>query len=319
MSPLIKNINSLQSEFINQWYRSCYSAIQSLTNFLDVSNHFLHQPAGRGKNRVRDPVRATLNASDPETGPQRSVRTGAAVITGGTGGIGTAVCKRLSRAGNEIIATYLATERDQALAWKQSLEQEGYPVNLHECDVADFESCRRLASDIEAVYERVEILVNAAGITRDAVLKKMSPEQWHDVIDTNPDSVFNVTRNFIGHMIKNRYGRIINISSVNGQKGQFGQTNYSTAKAGMIGFTRSLALELATKGITVNCICPGYVQTPMVESMRTDILESIIDGIPMGRLATVEEIASAVAFLADRDSGYITGTELAVNGGMWLG
>lgn len=147
----------------------------------------------------------------------------------------------------------------------------------------------------------------------------MDKEKWDAVIDTNLDSVFNMTRSFINGMIDKEYGRIINISSVNGQKGQFGQTNYSTAKAGMIGFTRSLALELADKGITVNCICPGYVGTPMVEAIREDILDGIIQQIPMKRLAKVEEIADAIGFLADKKSSYITGTELAVNGGLWMG
>ncbi len=147
----------------------------------------------------------------------------------------------------------------------------------------------------------------------------MDKEKWDAVIDTNLDSVFNMTRSFINGMIDKGYGRIINISSVNGQKGQFGQTNYSTAKAGMIGFTRSLALELADKGITVNCICPGYVGTPMVEAIREDILDGIIQQIPMKRLAKVEEIADAIGFLADKKSSYITGTELAVNGGLWMG
>ncbi len=321
MTPLIRNINSLQSEFIHQWYKSCNSTIRSIAHFFEISNNLLHQTSRQKKSgQATQPKRKTpLNSPRPETARERPLQTGVAVITGGTGGIGTAICKRLSHAGNRIIATHIAAEKEQSLAWKKTFEQDGYDVDLYECDVADFESCREFARDVEAEYEHVDILVNAAGITRDAMLKKMDPEQWRAVIDTDLGSAFNVTRNFIGRMIENRYGRIINISSVNGQKGQFGQTNYSTAKAGMIGFTRSLALELATRGITVNCVCPGYVQTAMVESMREDVLDRIIDGIPMGRLATVEEIANAVAFLADPDSSYITGTELAVNGGMWLG
>jgi acetoacetyl-CoA reductase len=250
---------------------------------------------------------------------RKTVKTGIAVITGGTGGIGTEICRRLAADGNRIISTCIAAEQESARQWQQVMEKDGYEVDVYTCDVADFDSCGMLARQIEQKYGRVDILVNAAGITRDAMLRKMEPEKWHTVINTNLDSVFNVTRHFINGMIRNNYGRIINISSVNGQKGQFGQTNYSTAKAGMIGFSRALALELADKGITVNCVCPGYVHTSMVTAIRQDVLDGIIGQIPVGRLATVGEIADAVAFLARKESAYITGTELAVNGGLWLG
>ncbi len=246
-------------------------------------------------------------------------KTDIAVVTGGIGGIGTAVCKGLSANCKEVIATYIAAEENLARAWKQDMEAQGYAVAVFECDVSDFESCRYFAEKVKRQYGHVEILVNSAGITHDALLKKMEHQTWHAVIDTNLDSVFNITRNFIDVMLQTKYGRIINISSVNGQKGQFGQTNYATAKAGLIGFSRSLALELADKGITVNCICPGYVGTQMVKSIKQDILDKIIEQIPMGRLATPDEIADAVVFLADRNCAYITGTEIAVNGGMWLG
>jgi len=238
---------------------------------------------------------------------------------GGIGGIGTAICKQLAEDGNQIIATYIAAESEYAQEWKAEREQEGFDVALHECDVTDFNACKKMTRAIEKQYGRIDILVNCAGITHDGLLKKMDKRQWDAVINTNLDSVFNVTRNLVDGMIKRGYGRIVNISSVNGQKGQFGQTNYAAAKAGMIGLTRSLALELATKGITVNCVCPGYVNTRMVEAIRQDIKQEIIAQIPMQRLAKTEEIANAVAFLASKDSGYITGTEIAVNGGLWLG
>ncbi|NNE38774.1 MAG: acetoacetyl-CoA reductase [Gammaproteobacteria bacterium] len=275
---------------------------------------------------VNDYVRQSSDLANGQVPKQQSSQVSrktaqldTAVITGGIGGIGTAICKRLAANGNRIISTYIPSEKTKAAAWKKDLEKEGYEVEVYVCDVSDYQSCKTFASFIEEKYGKINILVNGAGITRDAMLKKMDKAKWDAVINTNLDSVFNMTRSFINGMIDNKYGRIINISSVNGQKGQFGQTNYSTAKAGMIGFTRSLALELADKGITVNCICPGYVGTPMVEAIREDILDGIIQQIPMKRLAKVEEIADAIAFLADKNSGYITGTELAVNGGLWMG
>jgi len=318
MTPILNNICSLQIELMNQWYKSCDATFRSLTHVLDhtpttgnlVSRQKLESPKATDKNE---------QLAQTDRKQMKSVKTGLAIVTGGIGGIGTEICKRLATDGNRVIATYIAVETEKAVQWQKDLEREGYDTEVFECDVSSFESCRAFSRQIEKKYGPVDILVNAAGITRDSMLKKMDPAKWHAVLDTNLDSVFNVTRNFINGMIKNKYGRIINISSVNGQKGQFGQTNYSTAKAGMIGFTRSLALELADKGITVNSVCPGYVHTSMVAAIREDILESIIEQIPMGRLASVTEIADAVAFLAAKESAYITGTELAVNGGLWLG
>jgi acetoacetyl-CoA reductase len=321
MTPLLSNVCYLQIDFLNQCYKSCKSSRKTINDMLDTSHNLLNHFARQQHINLDSFLGSLQNngKTKSETLKTKRLSVGTAVVTGGIGGIGTAICKRLCADGNQIVATYIATDKEKAFAWKKQLENDGYQVNISECDVADFDSCRKLADQIEKKYGRVEILINAAGITSDAMLKKMDTHKWHTVINTNLDSVFNVTRNFIKGMLDNGYGRIINIASVNGQKGQFGQTNYSTAKAGMIGFTRSLALELADKGITVNCVCPGYVGTPMVDAIRKDILDTIIKQIPVGRLATTEEIADAVAFLADSKSAYITGTELAVNGGLWMG
>ena len=307
---------------INPWFDAVDAGIYSLTQFFQFSNDMFKRMA-RQQNVALDAYLDTVVDKIPgvkkKPAAQKQLKTGVAVVTGGIGGLGTDICKRLAAGGNHIVSTYLAAEKDAAEAWMREREQEGITVELHECDVTDYESCRAMARAIEEEHGPIQVLVNCAGITRDATFKKMSPDNWHAVLDTNLDSVFNVSRQFIDGMVRNGYGRIINISSVNGQKGQFGQTNYSAAKAGMIGFTRSLALELADTGVTVNCICPGYVGTSMVEAIREDILQGIIGQIPMGRLAKPDEIAAAVAFLASRDSSYITGTELAINGGLWLG
>lgn len=242
-----------------------------------------------------------------------------ALVTGGIGGIGTAICKRLGDDDHHVIAVHHPADAGQAKKWQRERRAEGYEFDLLECNVASFESCEALASAIKHRYGRVDILVNGAGITRDVTLRKMDPDKWHAVLDTNLDSVFNVTRNLIDLMLERGYGRIINIASVNGQKGQFGQTNYSAAKAGMIGFTKALALELADTGITVNTVSPGYVATPMVEAIPEDIKQGIIRKIPVGRLGKPAEIAEAVAFLARQESGYITGSDIAINGGLYTG
>jgi acetoacetyl-CoA reductase len=306
----------------NPWLDAVDAGFNSLGQLFEFSNVMFRRMA-RQQNVALDTYLDTVVDRIPGVKKkpiaQKQLKTGVAVVTGGIGGLGTDICKRLAADSNHIVSTYLAAEKEAAEDWKKEREREGITVELHECDVIDFESCRAMARAIEQEHGHIHVLVNCAGITRDATFKKMSVDNWHAVLDTNLDSVFNVTRQFIDGMVKNGYGRIINISSVNGQKGQFGQTNYSAAKAGMIGFTRSLALELADTGVTVNCICPGYVGTSMVEAIREDILQAIIDQIPMGRLAQPDEIAAAVAFLASRESSYITGTELAINGGLWLG
>jgi acetoacetyl-CoA reductase len=321
--PIIGNAYTFQNNLLNQWYKSCQSTLDSIDALFDASNELLSElyiQQTKNIGTLLDSLQVnTVTSRRGHVKKTNHVKTDIAVVTGGIGGIGTAICKKLAVDCKEVIATYIPDEEEVAKAWKQEMKSQGFDVAIYECDVADFDSCVLFAQKVKGMSGHVEILVNAAGITRDSLLKKMDQGQWHAVIDTNLDSVFNVTRNFIEVMMQNKYGRIINISSVNGQKGQFGQTNYSTAKAGLIGFSRSLALELAASGITVNCICPGYVETAMVESIRQDILDNIIGQIPVGRLATPEEIADAVAFLAGRNSAYITGTELAVNGGLWLG
>jgi acetoacetyl-CoA reductase len=242
-----------------------------------------------------------------------------ALVTGGLGGIGTAICRHFHQNGAQVIASYnRGGDHDSALAWHEEQKQSGYDFEIHFVDVTDFESCQQLISTIENKFGRIDILVNNAGITRDVQLHKMDPEQWHVVMQTNLDSIFNVTRNVINGMIARKYGRIINISSINGQKGQFGQANYSASKAGIHGFTKSLAQEVATKGITVNTISPGYIETSMVMSVPEVIRNKIIAQIPVGRLGKPEEVARAAAFLASEDSSFITGSNLTINGGQYL-
>jgi acetoacetyl-CoA reductase len=242
-----------------------------------------------------------------------------ALVTGGTGGIGTEICRRLGSAGHHVITTHLSSETEHARGWRQERAAEGLNIALVECDVASFDSCTEMARRVQADLGTVEILVNCAGITRDKTLTKMDPLLWTAVLDTNLNSAFNVTRQLINGMIERRFGRIVSISSVNGQKGQFGQTNYSAAKAGLFGFTRALALEVAAKGITVNTVSPGYVDTSMVAAIPRDIRDAIVARVPVGRLAQPEEIARAVEFLVAEESGYITGANLPVNGGLYMG
>lgn len=242
-----------------------------------------------------------------------------ALVTGGTGGIGSAICKYLCRDDVKVVAGFNNSGDDtRAQEWKQSMLSQGFDVDIQFGDVASFESTVGMVQEIEQNHGPISILVNNAGITRDGVLKKLSWEKWEAVMRINLDSVFNTCRNVIEGMIERKYGRIINISSINGQKGQFGQTNYSAAKAGMHGFTKALAQEVATKGITVNTISPGYVGTAMVKKIDPAILQTIVDGIPMKRLAEPDEIARVVAFLAHFDSAFISGANIPVNGGQYM-
>lgn len=240
-----------------------------------------------------------------------------AVITGGMGGIGTAICQALATEGAQVVVGFNRSH-DKAKIWHQEQKKLGYSFLTNYVDVTDFGSSQAFIEQVVEHYGQVDILVNNAGITRDTQLKKMPEENWLEVINTNLNSVFNITRHAINPMIEKGYGRIINISSINGQKGQFGQTNYSAAKAGMHGFTKSLAQEVASKGITVNTISPGYVATDMVQALEQKVLDSIIQQIPVKRLATPEEIARCVVFLSSEDSGYITGSNLMINGGQYL-
>ncbi|WOI53898.1 acetoacetyl-CoA reductase [Parvularcula sp. LCG005] len=235
-----------------------------------------------------------------------------AIVTGGTRGIGYSISERLVKDGFKVAALY----GGNAEAAKKAEDAIG--VKTYQCDVSDYEACEKVVGEIESDLGEVAVLVNNAGITRDGAFHKMTPDQWGQVISTNLDSVFNMTRPVINAMRDRNFGRIVNISSINGQKGQFGQTNYSAAKAGLLGFTRALAQESARKGITVNAIAPGYIGTDMVAAMNEKVLESIVSQIPVGRLGTPEEIAHMVSFLVGEQSGFMTGMVLTANGGQYF-
>jgi len=235
-----------------------------------------------------------------------------AIVTGGTRGIGKAISKKLKEDDLTVAAIY----GGNAEAAKACEEELG--IATYQCDVSDVEACEKVIGQIEADHGGVGVLVNNAGITRDGAFHKMSADQWKAVMSTNLDSAFNMTRPVINGMRDRSFGRIINVSSINGQKGQFGQTNYSAAKAGLIGFTRALAHETARKGITVNALAPGYIATDMTSGMKQEVLDSIVAGIPVGRMGTPEEMAHMVSFLASKDSGFITGAVLSANGGQYI-
>jgi len=241
-----------------------------------------------------------------------------AYVTGGMGGIGTSICQRLSKGGFKVIAGCgpNSPRKDRWIGEQKAL---GYEFIASEGNVSDWESTKAAFEKVRAVVGRVDVRVNNAGITRDSVFRKMTPEDWKAVIDTNLNSLFNVTKQVIDGMIDNGWGRIINISSVNGQKGQFGQTNYSTAKAGLHGFTMALAQEVASKGVTVNTVSPGYIATDMVKAIREDVLEKIIGAIPVKRLGTPDEIASICAWIASEDGAFSTGADFSLNGGIHTG
>lgn len=240
------------------------------------------------------------------------------LVTGGLGGIGTAVCRRMHAAGYTVAATYVHNgERlEQWLGEQKQAGFEGFRPYL--CDISKWENCVKLRENIEADLGGVDILVNNAGITRDAVFRKMTPEMWDDVIATNLSGAFYITRQFAEGMTARGFGRIINISSVNGQKGQFGQTNYSAAKAGLHGFTKALAQETAKKGVTVNTVSPGYIGTKMVMAVAEEVRAKIVAQIPAGRLGTPDEIARVVEFLAADESAFITGADISANGGQHM-
>ncbi len=233
-------------------------------------------------------------------------------MTGGTRGIGRAIVERLKADGFKVAAGYAGNE-EAAKACAHELD-----VTIVKGNVGQFEDCARAVKEVEAELGPIDVLVNNAGITRDAMLHKMTPEQWNEVIYVNLASIFNMSRQVIEGMRARGFGRIINISSINGQKGQMGQTNYSAAKAGVIGFTKALAQETASKGITVNAIAPGYIDTEMVAAVPQAVLDKIIGAIPVGRLGRGEEIAACVAFLARDDSGFITGATITANGGQYF-
>jgi acetoacetyl-CoA reductase len=235
-----------------------------------------------------------------------------ALVTGGTRGIGRAITERLKADGYKVAAGYSGNDE----AARATAEELG--IMVVKGNVGRFEDAQRAVREAEAELGPIEVLVNNAGITRDGFFHKMTPEQWSQVVSVNMDSLFNMTRQVIEGMRERSFGRVINISSINGQKGQVGQTNYSAAKAGMIGFTKALAQENAKKGITVNCVAPGYINTEMMGTIPDNVMQGIVGAIPVGRLGEAEEIAAVVAFLARDDASFITGATLGVNGGQYM-
>jgi acetoacetyl-CoA reductase len=241
-----------------------------------------------------------------------------AVVTGGMGGLGEAICVKLSGMDYKVVATYSPGNKKSA-EWLADMKKQGHEFHAVEVDVADFDSCQKAASHIAAEWGAIDVLVNNAGITRDMTFRKMDKTSWDAVLKTNLDSVFNMTKPVIDSMAERGWGRVINVSSVNGQKGAFGQTNYSAAKAGMHGFTKALALEYARKGVTVNTISPGYIGTKMVLAVPKDILDSkIIPQIPVNRLGKPEEVAGLVAYLCSEEAAFVTGANIAINGGQHM-
>jgi len=241
-----------------------------------------------------------------------------AVVTGGMGGIGEAICMRLAQAGHRVVTTY-SPGNTRAEQWMKDMKSRGFEFHAVQVDVTDFDSTQKAVAKIQAEVGSIDILVNNAGITRDATFRKMGKPDWDAVMRTNLDSVFNVTKPVCDGMMDRGWGRIINISSINGQKGAFGQTNYSAAKAGMHGFTKVLALEVARKGVTVNTISPGYIGTKMVLAVPKDVLDTkIIPQIPVGRLGKPEEVAALVAYLCTDEAAFLTGANIAINGGQHM-
>ncbi len=240
-----------------------------------------------------------------------------AYVTGGMGGIGTAICQRLHKEGYTVVAG-CGPSRDSD-KWLGEQKALGFRFDVSVGDVSDWDSTVEAFKKVKTAHGPVDVLVNNAGITKDGVFRKMSRSDWSGVIDTNLNSLFNVTKQVIDDMCDRGFGRIINISSVNGQKGQFGQTNYSTAKAGIHGFTMALALEVASKGVTVNTVSPGYIGTDMVKAIRPDVLEKIVGTVPVKRLGTPDEIGSIIAWIASDEGGYATGSDFSLNGGLHMG
>ena len=241
-----------------------------------------------------------------------------ALVTGGMGGLGEAICIKLAALGYRVVTTY-SPNNDHADAWLQNMQNMGYGFLGFRCDVADFDDCARCVEEVEQAVAPVDVLVNNAGITRDMTFRRMGKDDWDVVIRTNLDSVFNMTKHVIEGMVERRWGRVINVSSVNAHKGAFGQTNYAAAKAGVNGFTKALALEVARNDVTVNTISPGYIGTKMVTSIPQEILDTkILPQIPLGRLGKPEEIAGLVAYLASDEAAFVTGANISINGGQHM-
>jgi acetoacetyl-CoA reductase len=240
------------------------------------------------------------------------------LVTGGMGGLGEAICKKMAAMGNMVVVTYSPSNKTSG-EWLAEMKKEGFEFKAYPIDVTKAEDCTAKVAQIVKEVGPVDVLVNNAGITRDMTFKKMTKVDWDAVIDTNLDSVFNMTKPVIDGMVDRGWGRVINISSVNGQKGAFGQTNYSAAKAGMHGFSKALAYEVARRGVTVNTISPGYIGTKMVMAIPKDVLDSkIIPQIPMGRLGKPDEVAGLVAYLASDEAAFLTGANIAINGGQHM-
>jgi acetoacetyl-CoA reductase len=241
-----------------------------------------------------------------------------ALVTGGMGGLGEAICMKLEKMGIRVVVTY-SPGNSKYKEWLKDMEGAGHKFSAYPCDVSDFESCQKMVGEVTKDLGPIDILINNAGITRDMTFKKMTKVDWDAVIRTNLDSVFNVTKPIVDGMVERGWGRVINVSSVNGQKGAFGQTNYSAAKAGMHGFTKALAYEVARKGVTVNTISPGYIGTKMVLAIPKDVLDSkILPQIPMGRLGKPDEVAGLCAYLASDEAAFVTGANIAINGGQHM-
>jgi acetoacetyl-CoA reductase len=241
-----------------------------------------------------------------------------ALVTGGMGGLGEAICMKLERMGVKVIVTY-SPGNQKYKDWLSDMESHGHKFFAYPCDVSDFDSCTKMVQAVQKDHGPIDILINNAGITRDVTFKKMTKLDWDAVMHTNLDSVFNVTKPVVDGMVERGWGRVINVSSVNGQKGAFGQTNYSAAKAGMHGFTKALALEVAKKGVTVNTISPGYIGTKMVLAIPKDVLDTkILPQIPVGRLGKPDEIAGLCAYLASDEAAFVTGANIAINGGQHM-
>jgi acetoacetyl-CoA reductase len=239
-----------------------------------------------------------------------------AVVTGGIGGLGTAICRSLAQAGRQVVAVDLGASSERIAAFEAAVA--GLDIRFEPLDVTDFDACGAVVRKIEGQAGSLDILVNAAGITRDGTLRKMDKVQWDEVLDVNLGGVFNLCRHAVDGMATRGFGRIVNISSVNGQTGQFGQTNYSAAKAGMHGITMALAREVARKGVTVNSVSPGYCETALVMAIPDEIRAGIVAQVPVGRLGKPEEIARTVEFLSADDAGFITGANIPVNGGLFM-
>jgi acetoacetyl-CoA reductase len=241
-----------------------------------------------------------------------------ALVTGGMGGLGEAICMKLEKMGIRVVVTYSPGNTKHG-EWLKEMKAQGHEFAAYPCDVSDFDSCQAMVGKVTKDLGPIDILINNAGITRDMTFKKMTKVDWDAVMKTNLDSVFNVTKPVVDGMVERGWGRVINVSSVNGQKGAFGQTNYSAAKAGMHGFSKALALEVARKGVTVNTISPGYIGTKMVLAIPKDVLDSkIIPQIPMGRLGKPDEVAGLCAYLASDEAAFLTGANIAINGGQHM-